>query len=272
MIGQTMNETAQATSGRLSLITVSIKDVVKNFDTFTEGILRGLYAWNMEFNPRKDIKGDFKVKARGVSSLVMKEIRMQALTQLTSTMTPGEWDYVPEGELVKQKFSAHDLDIKLRTDEQVAKLRQEREQSVQNQLAIKMAEAEIKYKESQTLAQLTKAKDKNVEANIKAQAPPEGQETTDPRLTEAEIATQQAETAKKNADIQAKNADTRRQEEAHAVEMSHKDEAHRVKLATDATKTAHDMELKEKKHKHDMEMKEKALAKAEANRKNQKKR
>ena len=79
MIGQMVNnETAQATSGRLATITISIKDVVKNFDYFTEGNIRDLYAWNMEFNPRTDIKGDFNIKARGVSSLVMKEIRMQA--------------------------------------------------------------------------------------------------------------------------------------------------------------------------------------------------
>jgi hypothetical protein len=257
MIGDKVNnETAQATSSRNATVLVSIKDVVKNFDTFTEKIIRDIYAWNMEFNPRPDIKGDFNIRARGVSSLVMKEVRMQALTQLGTTMTPAEWDWVPEGQMVQEKFKAHDLDIKLRTQEEVDKLRQEREQSVQNQLALKMAEAEIGYKKAQTMAQLTKAKEHNVQASVAAQPPPEIPAGQDPRLVDAEVQGAQADVAAKAMDIEAKNAEIRRQEERHALDMVHKDEAHRVNVATQTAKTGHDMQLTDKKAEHDMKMKE----------------
>ena len=252
------NETAQATSGRLATITISIKDVVKNFDTFTEKIIRDMYAWNMEFNPRTDIKGDYKCKAKGVSSLVMKEIRMQALAQLSTTLTDEEWDYIPKREFLEEKFKTHDLNIKLLSEEEVGKLREARDNSAQMQLAIKMQEAEIGYKKAQTAAQLTKAKKANVEAIKDAQAPPEGAEQTDPRITEEELAIKQAERTSKEGQIAQK-------QEAHIQDMSHKNEAHATKMAIETEKTAHELANKNKAATHSLKMKEKlteAAAKA----------
>jgi hypothetical protein len=205
MIGQQVNnETAQATSSRMSTITISIKDVVKNFDDFTEKILKDLYEWNMEFNPREDIKGDYSVKARGVSSLVMKEIRMQAINQFTTTLTDQERDYIPEREFLQEKMRVHDLNIKLLTEEEVRELRQARQESEENRLAIETAIAEIKYKNAQTMAQLAKAKEKNVLANKEATTPPETKETADPRLAEMELLKEQIgiEQQQKKSDLE----------------------------------------------------------------------
>jgi hypothetical protein len=205
MIGQQVNnETAQATSSRMSTITISIKDVVKNFDDFTEKILKDLYEWNMEFNPREDIKGDYSVKARGVSSLVMKEIRMQAINQFTTTLTDQERDYIPEREFLQEKMRVHDLNIKLLTEEEVRELRQARQESEENRLAIETAIAEIKYKNAQTMAQLAKAKEKNVLANKEAITPPETKETADPRLAEMELLKEQIgiEQQQKKSDLE----------------------------------------------------------------------
>ena len=261
MIGQMVNnETAQATSGRMATITVSIKDVVKNFDTFTEKIMRDIYAWNMEFNPRKDIKGDFNVKARGVSSLVMKEIRMQALTQLTTTLTPEEWAYVPKREFLMEKFKAHDILITLLEEEEVAKLQEAQQNSIQMQLAVELQKSEIAKNKAQSLSLLTKAKEHNVNAIKESQTPPEIPPGQDPRLQDAELAGKQTE-------IMGKQAEIRRQEERHAAEMARADESHTVKKAIDTTKTAQDiaikgqmaaqdMETKAKMTEHDMKMKE----------------
>lgn len=251
LIGQQVNnETAQATSGRNATVLVSIKDIVKNFDTFTERIIRDIYAWNMEFNSRQDIKGDFLCKARGVSSLVMKEIRMQALTQLNSTLTPEQRDYIPEGEMVKEIFKAHDISLVLKTDEEVQKIREAREQSVQNQLALKMAEAEIGYKKSQTLSQLSKAKKSNTEAIKDAQTPPEIPPGENPELQNAEVQGVQTDNLAKEAEI-------RRAEEQHALDLTHQDEKHRVGIATETAKNAQDMEIKSKTAEHGMKLKEK---------------
>lgn len=249
------NETAQATSSRMATITISIKDVVKNFDAFTEKIIADLYAWNMEFNPRQDIKGDFRCKARGVSSLVMKEIRMQALNQLSTTLLPEDWIYVPRREFLLEKFKAHDILITLRTEEEASKLREEEQNSMQMQLAVEMQKAEIGYKKAQTMAQLTKAKDKNVEANLKAQAPPESGEVVDPRLQEEEVALATTERM-------SKAAQSRREDEAHQQKLVHEEDAHALKIATDATAAAQELEIKRKTADFSMKLKEQAAKQA----------
>jgi hypothetical protein len=251
MIGQMVNnETAQATSGRLSTITISIKDVVKNFDSFTEKILRDMYAWNMDFNPRTDIKGDFKAKARGVSSLVMKEIRMQALTQLAAGMSPDDWVYIDRREFLKERFKAHDVNISLKTEEEAQKIRDAMENSRIKQLTYAQIESEIEKNRAQALSQTTKAKKVNVEATKDAQTPPEIPEGADPRLTEEEIALQQTKRMGEQAKI-------RREEEKHAQDLTHKGEDHIVKKAIETSKAAHDMTVKEKTASHGMKMKEK---------------
>jgi hypothetical protein len=258
MIGQmASNETAQATSGRMSMITVSIKDVVKNFDAFSERIIRDLYAWNMEFNPRPDIKGDFKVNARGVSSLVMKEVRSQNLTQLKTTMTPEDWLYVSRRDFLAETLKAHDMDVPLRTEEEAQKIAASQQDTKALDLAYRMQEAEIAYKKSQTMAQLTKAKEHNVKAVKEAQTPPETAPSEDPRLADTEV-------AKAETELGAKQAEIRRQEEAHALDMQdkqlamqHKEKAHRMEMSTKAVKTASETEIAHEKAAHDMEMKNK---------------
>jgi DNA-directed RNA polymerase len=221
MIGQMVNnETAQATSGRLATITVSIKDIVKNFDTFTEGIIRGLYAWNMEFNPRTDIKGDYTCKARGVSSLVMKEIRMQALDQLTTTLTPEEREYIPTREFLKDKLSAHDIFIELLTEQEVAEKRKQIAESDQAKLDIERQRAEIDYKKAQSLSQLSKAKKTNSESISIAQEEEEGSVVSD----EQQIEAQRIENESGTEDIRRKN------------------EAHNVKMASDVLLTSAKLE------------------------------
>lgn len=248
MIGQQINnETAQATSGRNATVLVSIKDIVKNFDTFTEHIMRDIYAWNMEFNPRQDIKGDFKCKARGVASLVMKEIRMQALSQLSTTLTPEERDYIPERDFIDQKFKAHDLNIVLRTEEEVKKIRDERAQGIMNQLQIEMVKSDIAKNKAQAMSLLTKAKEHNVLATKEAQTPPETTPETDPRMMDAELQGAQMDNISKEEQM-------RRDEEAHQLVMRHKDEDHQAKIAMDTTKTAHDVANKNKMTDHKMKM------------------
>ncbi len=251
LIGQaTNNETAQATSGRQSMITISIKDVVKNFDAFTEKIIRDLYTWNMEFNPRQDIKGDYQCKARGVSSLVMKEIRMQALAQLTTTLTPEEWQYIPRRDFLEEKLKAHDIIIKLKTEEQVQKETEARQQSMEMQLAVEMQKGEIAYKRSQTMAMLSKAKEKDVAAAKDAATPIEQPESADPRLQELEVKAKELEMMGKVSEMQ-------QGAEAHRMDMAQKDAAHQTKMTMETAKVTQDMGIKAQSAAHGMMLKEK---------------
>lgn len=59
---------------------IIFRRMVKNYD---DGIIsptmRRLYDWNMQFNPRDDIKGDMQIDARGTAVLLLKEIQAQNL-------------------------------------------------------------------------------------------------------------------------------------------------------------------------------------------------
>lgn len=250
MIGQAMpNETAQGTSMRMSAITISVKDVVRNFDAFTEKVIRDLYAWNMEFNPRSDIKGDYGIKAKGVSSLVMKEVRMQAMNQMAASLQPEDWVYIPRRDYLKEWLKAHDLNISLRSEEEAQKIISSQQDQRAQELAYAQMAAEIEYKKAQTMGQLTKAKKVNVEAARDAQTPPETTPQSDPRLTEGELALQSAK-------LRDQEASTRRAEEKHRFEMNEQATKNRIELATRAAKADADITNKQKTTNHSLKMKE----------------
>jgi len=263
MIGQMVNnETAQATSGRQAQITISIKDVVKNFDTFTEKVIRDLYHWNMEFNEKRpDIKGDFDVKARGVSSLVMKEIRMQALNQLMPTMAPEDWVYLDRREFLKERLKAYDLNINIKTEEEADKVREAQENSEMNRLQIESMKAEIGYRKAQSMKQLAGAKAHNVSATREAATPPETPPGVNPELQNAEVAQKQAEiegTQGKNQLEMAKSADQMQMDrESHAQNLEHDHQKHLLDMGIKAETAKHGMKMKEKAAKAQKEKKPK---------------
>lgn len=254
------NETAQAASGRMATITISIKDIVKNFDMFTEHIIQDLYAWNMEFNPRPEIKGDYSVKARGVSSLIMKEIRMQSINQFMSTLSPEDLIYIPRRELLAERLKVHDLNINLKTEEEADKIREQQSNSEMAILEKEMLKSDIAKNKAQAMTNLAKGKKINVEANKDVSVLPEQMENESPEMKTARLEEEQAKiddqrtkTAltvdKYNMDKVSMAKDMERQDQKHTVEMAGKISEH---------KTA--MDIKRETAKHNMKMKEKTIS------------
>lgn len=85
------------------------KDDVRSFDRFIKSLISSLVKWNMEFNEKTDIKGDFQVMPKGSISLVAKEVRGAALDQLVGTLTPRQLVMVDERGLLEDRFLARDL-------------------------------------------------------------------------------------------------------------------------------------------------------------------
>jgi len=82
----------QGTAGRtfsgLSMLmntgNVTLRRAVKCWDDdVTVPMITRYYDWNMQFNPKEELKGDFTVKARGSDSLVVKELQSQGLLALS---------------------------------------------------------------------------------------------------------------------------------------------------------------------------------------------
>lgn len=113
-----------STVGGLSMLmgsaNIDIKDQVRNFDDgITRPAIAGIYAWNMEFNDNPDIKGDYQVNARGSSSLVAKEVRVQNLNAALSNSNNPEDSFILDRRLMWDEWAkASDLgEIEIVRDE-----------------------------------------------------------------------------------------------------------------------------------------------------------
>jgi len=99
------------------------KDIVRNFDAFTQSIIASVVQFNRKFNPDDAPEGDYNVIARGATSLIAKEIRGIQVDQLSQTLSPEERIHVDERKLVEARFAVRDL-INLLVPPDEAKRRQ----------------------------------------------------------------------------------------------------------------------------------------------------
>jgi len=109
------------------------KDVIRNFDAFTQSLLQSLVTFNEVFNPRVP-RGDFNVVARGATSLIAKEVRGQQMDQLATTLTDDDRANLDGRKFLEARFAVRDLQGMLLPPQEV-----ERQRSAQQ---AKMAEAE----------------------------------------------------------------------------------------------------------------------------------
>ena len=95
----------------MSAANITLKDQVKNFDDgITVPFIKGLYFWNMQFNPKPHIKGDFDVNAKGSTSLIAKEVRSEHLnTFLTITNNEIDMMYIKRDNVLREVVKNLDL-------------------------------------------------------------------------------------------------------------------------------------------------------------------
>ena len=84
--------TTTSTAGGMALLMNSVnvvfRRVVKNFDDgITSSAITKSYYFLMQFSPKEEIKGDYAVKARGSSVLLVREVQAQNLLLLASQMS-----------------------------------------------------------------------------------------------------------------------------------------------------------------------------------------
>jgi hypothetical protein len=156
------------TSNNMSMMTgganMVTKDTVRAFDAFTSSVLGSLVSWFMEFSERDEIKGDYRVQARGNISLVAKEVRGAALDQLWLSMTPEEKAIVKVREILIERFKARDLPAELVESE-------ERSREILDQMAQAAAQAQATEQgltDAKTQQAVAKAKEILVTAAEKA--------------------------------------------------------------------------------------------------------
>jgi hypothetical protein len=103
---------------------VVFRDGIKNFDDdVTVPDLRRLYDWNMQFNPKEEIKGDYDVKATGSSVLLVRELQAQSLMAIAMNFGghPVYGPMLKNRDLLRKIFQAHMIpaDEVMLSDEQI---------------------------------------------------------------------------------------------------------------------------------------------------------
>lgn len=80
-----MTKTFQGMALLMNSANLVTRSTVKNFDDgVTSEVIGRFYDWNMQNNPKEEIKGDYEVDARGSSVLLTKEIQAQNLMALAT--------------------------------------------------------------------------------------------------------------------------------------------------------------------------------------------
>ena len=106
-----VGRTASGLSMLMSAAQITFKDQLFSLDDDVQGpFLEAAYHWNMQFNPKSEIKGDFNVVVKGTSSLVAREIRATNLDQFAnSTLNQFDAPFVDRHALNKQRARVLEL-------------------------------------------------------------------------------------------------------------------------------------------------------------------
>lgn len=107
-----VGRTASGMSMLMGAAAQNIKAVVRNVDDYLLTPLgKGLFAFNMQFNFDKNLKGDLEVVARGTESLMRNEIRSQKILQLLQvTANPMDAPFTRRDYLLRELSASLDLD------------------------------------------------------------------------------------------------------------------------------------------------------------------
>lgn len=87
-----MLKTLGGTALWMSANNIMMRKAVKNFDDdITVPFLTRTYDWNMQFNPKNDIKGDYNIDARGTSVLLVREMQARNIMEFINAalVMPG---------------------------------------------------------------------------------------------------------------------------------------------------------------------------------------
>lgn len=104
--------TASGLSMLMGAANTTLKDQIKNFDDgITKGFIRAMYFWNMDLNPKTEIKGDYNILAKGSTSLIAKEVKAEHLnTFLALTNNPVDLQYTHRDVVLREMARSLDID------------------------------------------------------------------------------------------------------------------------------------------------------------------
>jgi hypothetical protein len=155
--------TAPETLGGMKLLMnnsdSNIRAKIKQWDDcITRRHLKRYYDWNMQYNPKGEIKGDMQVDPRGVSILLVKDDNVQKLMGIFSLRGDPEVNIqVDWGKVIEQLFKSQHLDV-LKSDEEIKAAREQAQQQPAP-MAPQIEAAKIRIEGDMQKAQLVQQSD-----------------------------------------------------------------------------------------------------------------
>lgn len=139
------------------------KDIVRNYDTFTQSVIWSMVEFNRKFNPDMAPGGDYNVVPRGATSLIAKEVRGMQIDTLSQTLTPEDMDHIDQRRFIEAKFASRDLQGLLVSEDQARRNKEARAQvaAEAQQLQNELATAEVKKTAAEAYKNITQGQ-KNV--------------------------------------------------------------------------------------------------------------
>jgi len=121
---QGIGRTASGISQLMGAASVTIKTIVKNFDDYLLAPLgMALFAFNMQYNRKLEVRGDLSIKAMGTDSLIQKEVRANQLIQFFQIAQQSP--FVNQGQMIKEIAKTLDIEEeKLLNDPELQQLMQ----------------------------------------------------------------------------------------------------------------------------------------------------
>jgi hypothetical protein len=173
-----ITKTAEGMSLLMNSANVVLRRLVKEYDDcITRRFIRRLYDWNMRFNEREEIKGDYMVNALGSAALMLQEQQTRGLMQLVQLagMNPKfaertKWSDLYRKLVRSMKISADEL---VMTDEEFeveAEKQSKQQPQLPPEIQVKMAQldlAKAKLELDKQVAQAT-LQLKGAEVNLQA--------------------------------------------------------------------------------------------------------
>ncbi len=153
--GSGVTKTAQGMAILMNSANVVFRRIVKNFDDdLTTPTIRRFYDWNMQFNPKDEIKGDYNVDARGSSVLLVREMQAQNLMALSMQYGghPIYGKYLKERDMLKKVFQSLMIPAEevLLTQEQVDAIAAEAAEAAKNAVdEMKLRTRELDIREAE---------------------------------------------------------------------------------------------------------------------------
>lgn len=122
------------------------KDIVRNYDSFTQSVIWSLIGFNRKFNPDAAPEGDYDAIPRGATSLIAKEVRGMQIDALAATLSPDDLDHLDDRKFVEAKFASRDLANMLVSRDEARRRKDGRAQLAEadKQKQVELLEATIK--------------------------------------------------------------------------------------------------------------------------------